>query len=82
MTESKRSVRSLIRAHKVSREDVEAGKTILFEGESHLRPRDAYAQVTPDLDTMTIDSREAPVTALLLTEAVEENTLSNDAGAG
>jgi hypothetical protein len=78
MAEDKRCVGSLIRANKVSREDVEAAIARIFDGKSHLRLRDGHALVMPDLSKMTVYSREALMTALLLTEAVEENTQPED----
>jgi hypothetical protein len=71
MAETK-SVGSLIRASKVSREDVEQAIARVFDGRTHLPLRDGQALVMPALKDMTVYSREALMTALLLAQAVEE----------
>ena len=72
MAEPKSSVASLIRARKVSREDVEQAIARVFDGKSHLPLRDGQALVMPALKDMTVYSREALMTALLLAQAVEQ----------
>jgi hypothetical protein len=71
MAETK-SVGSLIRASKVSREDVEQAIARVFDRGTHLPQRDGQALVMPALKDMTVYSREALMTALLLAQTVEE----------
>jgi len=72
MAETRGSVGALIRANKVSRADVEDALARVFDGQSHLPLRDGHALVMPALKDMTVYSREALMTAVLLAQAVEE----------
>ncbi|HEX2138045.1 MAG TPA: hypothetical protein VHG30_19490 [Microvirga sp.] len=72
MAESKADVGSLIRANKLSRKDVEEAIARVFDGRSRLPLANGRALVMPALKDMTVYSREAIMTALLLAEAVED----------
>ena len=68
---TKSNVGSLIRANKVTREDVEEAISRVFDGKTHLPLQGGQALVMPALKEMTVYSREALMTALLLAQAVE-----------
>ena len=71
MAKSKADVGSLVRANKLSRNDVEEAIARVFDGSSHLPLGHGQALVMPALKDMTVYSREAIMTALLLAQAVE-----------
>jgi hypothetical protein len=71
MAETRTDVGSLIRAGRLRREDVEAAIATLFEGKTPLPLGNGYALIMPALKDMTVYSREAIMTALLLAQAIE-----------
>jgi hypothetical protein len=71
MAETAGDVGSLIRASKLRREEVEAAAARIFDGKTPLPLGNGHALVMPALKDMTVYSREAIMTALLLAEAVE-----------
>ena len=71
MAEKRNDVGSLIRTNKLSRQDVEEAIARVFDGRSHLPLGLGQALVMPALNDMTVYSREAIMTALLLAQAVE-----------
>ena len=72
MAKSKADVGSLVRANKLSRNDVEEAIARVFDGRNRLPLANGRALVMPALKDMTVYSREAIMTALLLAEAVED----------
>ncbi len=63
----------LIRTSKVSRRDVEEAAARLFDGKTPLPLADGHALILPDLKKMTVYSREAIMTALLLARSTRED---------
>ena len=71
MAETRSDVGSLIRASRLRREDVEAAIATLFDGKTPLPLGNGHAPVMPALEDMTVYSREAIATTLLLAQAIE-----------
>ena len=63
------TVGTLVRTGYLTRKDVEAAAARLFDGRTPLPLANGHALIMPDLRQMTLYSREAIMTALLLANA-------------
>ncbi len=72
MASDRDDVGSLIRTSQLTREDVEAAIAGIFDGRTPLPLPNGHALVMPALKDMTVYSREAIMTTLLLAQTVRK----------
>ena len=65
MSEKPARVGDLVKAKKITRDQVLAAVATIFDGRTAVPVSDAYALILPDLSKMTPFSREAIMTALI-----------------